>query len=297
MPRRFARTRSGMLIAAGLAVAAFTMPAHGQSSLAPRNELEHAATPDDRQLVELDAGADLQLHSVQYHTKERTVALASTSSEFISVAVIEGTLTQDHKTARAGEVLVTPIDGGQTRRFVFDAARLTATLAPAMLAKVEGLLGDIARRQERKRFWGLLEPVNLNAAAPVSADLEAVRQTYLGTSTVIDLRSRASGDPVRLAQLTAERFVAAAAQGDARAVADLIDPQPFTATNADPASWQAARLAFAGKVAADPALKTAFANPPVAVPEDQTAFDAGAYRLHLVPRDRAMFVSSVEKVR
>lgn len=247
-----------------------------------------------RQLVDLPDGASATLYGKTYTAHGAVRAVAVLSSEFVAVAVIEGTLSVEHAAARPGDALVTGVDSGRTEKLRFDAARLKSTLRPEWLTTVAPALDRLAAGQKRARFWGRLVPVGVNAAAPRSPALEAVRQSYLGNDTVAALRREAQGKPELLARLTAARFAAALAARDARAAADLIDPKPFTDTGVDPASWQRARLAFATGLIADAALVAALAGAPTAVANDATAFDAGGYRIHLIPRDRALFVTSVE---
>lgn len=247
-----------------------------------------------RQLVKLEAGQSGQFQGVSLTSGPGATALVSLSSEFVTVAVIDGVLSEGGIDARAGEALVAPIDGGKVRRFGFDARRLAATMQPEWLADAQAGLDRIAARQKHQRFWGLIERTNVNATAPRSHEMEVARTGYLGNATITALRQEAKGNPQALAAATAKRFAAALAAHDATTVADLIDPKSFTDTGAATDAWQAARASFAERLVADPALAAAMASEPAAVASDQTAFDAGGYRIRLIPRDRAMFVSSVE---
>jgi hypothetical protein len=255
------------------------------------------AAPPTRQLITVEPGGSTTVAGLKLDAAETSIALVSLSSEFAAVAVISGRIASGKQAARAGEALVAPLDGGRIRRFGFDARRLAATMPAEWAATTAAPLQAIARRQQRQRFWGRIEPVSINAGAPAAPELEGVRQSYLANPTVAGLRRAAAKDPVKLASLTATRFAAALAAGDAATLADLIDPKPFTDTGADTAAWQAARAAFAGKLAADAALQGAMASAPTPVADDQTAFDAGGYRIRVTPRDRAMFVTAVEAVR
>jgi hypothetical protein len=250
---------------------------------------------EGRQLIELPDGQDATVFGTTYKASGPTVAIAVTSSELITIAVVIGALAQNKAVAREGEALVSRIDGGTPQRFGFDAARLAATLPPDWTRVATEPLREIAARQKRARFWGRIEPVNLNASAPVPPQVEAVRQTYLGNDTIVALRRAAGGKPQVLAGLTVKRFAEALAAGKAGVVADLIDPKPFTDTGAEALAWRAARLTFARRLTGDAALVQAMATPPVGEAADATSFDvAGAYRIHLTLRDRAMFVTAVE---
>lgn len=238
-----------------------------------------------RQIIRLESGESAEIGGLSYAAQAPTVALISTSSELITVAVISGQLARGPAVAKGGQALVTLIEADRTQRYGFDAARLSATLPPQWQDDAGEALSLLAARQKRAKFWGLTESAGVNASAPVGPQVEAVRQSYLGNATIMALRREAKGQPQALAGLTVKRFAEALAAGDAAVVADLLDPKPFTDTGADASTWQAARLAFANKLTGDAALKRAMAMP---------AHAPGAYRIQLVPRDRAMFVSALE---
>jgi hypothetical protein len=249
---------------------------------------------ESRRLVKLAAGEETDAWGTVVKAGRPSVLLLSLSSEFTTIAVLDGEVSQGKLKGSAGDALVTPVDGKTTRLLTFDARRLVATLPPEWLADAKAPLDAVAARQAKQRFWGLVRPVNLNASAPVSPAMEAVRASYLGNDAITSLRREAQGNPQTLAVLTAKRFAAALAARDAATVATLIDPKPFTESGAGAEVWQSARGAFASKLVTDAALTRAMASEPAAVAGDQTAFDAGGYRIRIVPRDRAMFVTAVE---
>ena len=256
---------------------------------------QDAAAANGRELVTIAPGGSAQVMGLTYSSAEGATAIVVLSSELQTAAVVSGTLEIDNSRARAGSALLTPIDGGKTRVFGFDAARLAATLPPAWSQAAAEPLHLLAAGQRRRKFWGLIEPVGVNAVAPAAPQAEAIRSTYLGNATILALRREARGDRGKLAGLTARRFAEAVAAGDARAIADLIDPKPFTDASNDPAVWQPARDAFARRLAGDKALKSAMAAPLAASAGATDSFDAGgAFRIALVVRDRAMFVAAVE---
>jgi len=285
-PRRSltAGTVAGVVLVVAAALGA---PSAGQAQ----------AVKPGRQLLRLESGRALSLSAATYRATPPVMALSSVSSELVTIAVIDGRLESGRQKVGPGEALVAPLDGGRIERFRFDARRLGATVPAVWATETRIPLARLAAEQRRQRFWGLLEPANLNASAPAVPQLEAVRRSYLGNEVVAALRIEAAGDRARLATLTARRFSQSLAGRDAPAVASLIDPKPFTDTGADAAAWQSARLAFASRLVADTAWSAAMAAEPSAVPGDQLAFDTGGYRIHLVPRDRAIFVSAVEKLR
>lgn len=249
-----------------------------------------------REMIRLEAGEERVVQGSNVRASTPSLALVSLSSEFATIAVIDGALSLGEQSAKSGEALVTTIDSGTTQKLRFDARRLAVSLPPQWLADAQAPLDAIAARQKRQRFWGLIEPAGINASAPVSPEMETVRASYLVNPAITALRQEAKGEPVKLAALTAKRFATALAARDTKTVAALIDPKPFTDTGADADAWQKAREGFAAQIADDAMLAAAMSAEPVAVADDQTAFDAGGYRIRLVPRDRALFVQSVEKL-
>ncbi|MEI9905017.1 MAG: hypothetical protein WDN06_14430 [Asticcacaulis sp.] len=153
-----------------------------------------------------------------------------------------------HTGARAGEILVLPIEGRRPERFLFDAEKFRQTLSPMDLAEAAPRLQPSSPGNSRQRFFGLIEPVGLNAQAPAPAPVEAMRRGYLSPDVIVDLRHQAGGDLGKLNSLTARRFVDAAAAGDSATVGALLDPKPFTDASGDAAVWQGARSDFAGRL-------------------------------------------------
>lgn len=229
------------------------------------------------------------------------------SSEFVSVAVLQGKLDAatgtTTQTAEPGQVLVSPIEGRETERFFFDAAVLARSLPPELGAETLPLLTQIAAQQKRQRFFGLIEPVGINASAPAPGPVEAMRLTYLSDPAIIDIRQRAGGDIKKRGRMTAERFASALVAGDAETLASLIDPKPFTDVTLDAARWRSARLSFAQKLTANAPLiaalsQTRVSDAPNAAPDAKSFLlereGAPAFRITIVDRDRASFVATLE---
>lgn len=128
----------------------------------------------DRQLLSLADGEACTIGGISYTAHGDALAILVPSPELVSIAVLDGRLAAGGSTASPGEVLVTTADG-RTRRFGFDAARLAATLRPDWAARVRPPLDRIASVQRRQHFWGRIEPVGVNAAAPRGPRVEAAR--------------------------------------------------------------------------------------------------------------------------
>lgn len=132
------------------------------------------ANVEERSLLTLRSGETRVVGSQSYSAQSDVVAIVVPSPELISVAVLEGTLSSNNRSARPGEALVS-IKGSEMRRFLFDAARLAASLPPEWAPQARSPLDRLAAIQRRQRFWGRLERVGLNAAAPRGARIEAGR--------------------------------------------------------------------------------------------------------------------------
>ncbi len=133
-----------------------------------------AASRQERQLLSLAEGETRMIGSVSYTAQGGTLAVLVPSPELVTIAVLEGRLAAGGTVAGAGEALVTT-GNGRTQRFGFDAARLAASLRPDWAARARAPLDRIAAVQRRQRYWGRIEPVGLNAAAPRGARIEAAR--------------------------------------------------------------------------------------------------------------------------
>ena len=273
-------------------------PIMARENAAIASQSSQSEAQSHRRMLKLADGESLSAFGVEIHAQTPTVAVLSLSTEMVTIAVVSGQLAIGATRARAGEALVTPIDGSQTHLFGYDAERLAASLPPAWAQEMTAPLQQLALRQKRLKFWGLIEPVRINATSPSAPNVEIVRQSYLGNETIIGLRRAAHGQPQALAGLTVKKFAESLAAGDATSVAHLLDPKPFTDSGADEASWQAARLGFAQNLVKDAVLRHAMAALPDANATSGNSFEAGgAYRIQLVMRDRAMFVSAVEPIQ
>jgi hypothetical protein len=226
-----------------------------------------------------------------------TKAIAVLSSEFATVAVVEGALSVDQVSAVAGEALVTPIEGRKTERFAFDASRLSATLRPEWVATAGPALDALAKSQRGKRFWGMLEPTGVNANAPISRQAEAIQASYLNNDAIMDVRRRAGGDLAKLQRMTTERFIAAVISGDSKTAAALLDPKPFTDVSSDSDAWQAARLAFAQRNTTNPELAASLAGPLTTETSDGRFLVNNKFRISTVQRNRAVFISALEALQ
>jgi hypothetical protein len=262
-----------------------------------------AALARDSVEVSLAAGDQLRIADLRLAADGPSRAMISLSSEFLTIAVTSGRISVDGgRAARAGQALVVALDSRRVERLAFDAERLQSTLTPGAGPLVRGELEQLARRQRRGAFWGAYEPLQVNARVPGPIASEAVRASYLSEPVVLGQRRAAAGqagDEVRLQHITTA-FLAAYSTGDAAGLAALLDPAPFLAESGVRSLTDRRREA-AASLLADPALRAALAGATIgtAAADGRSAvLQAGAarWRLNLVARDRALFISSLEPI-
>ncbi len=196
-------------------------------------------------LARIDEDGSLAFFSLEFSAvRDSTVYLAA-SSENLIVAVLSGQIATRDNVASPGQVFVNPVISAEVLRFDFDIDAFIGSsslvIGPELRAELE-----VARvNQERKILWGLLTPSLTNVQAAVLPGAEALRRSYLLSPEIFELRRSAAGDPVRLARLSAERFLRALAARDAETVSMLLSPTLFKPEESSTESWLNARGNFA----------------------------------------------------
>ena len=296
--RRCVRLYLGALCVGMLSAPALAAPSAFRASdgaEAPAETME-AALAEDSLVIILGGGEAISLFGLEARATAPTRLFVTLSSEFLTAAVASGRIeASSGQQARAGDALVLQIDGGVVSRRAFDAERLAASNSPGAAALLAADLNTLTDRQRRLHFWGYYEPTGVNAAAPSSPALEALRRSYLDPSIIA--RQRHAAPEARLS-LAANDFLAALRNGDQVSVAAMLDPAPFLA-RVGPDGLAAARMQAAARIVADAGLRTALASEPSIelAPDNQSARIngvAGAWRLSLVARDRAVFIAALE---
>jgi hypothetical protein len=263
---------------------------------APAETME-AALAEDSLVIVLGGGEEISLFGLEARATESTKLFVTLSSEYLTAAVASGRLeASSGQRARAGDALVLQIDGGVVSRMAFDAERLSASNSPGAASLLATELTVLSARQRRLRFWGYYEPTGINAAAPSSPALEALRRSYL--DPLIIARQRRAAPEARFAQ-AANDFLAALGSGNQASIAAMLDPAPFLARVGGPEGLAAARAQAAARIAADAELQASLGQAPSIelAPDNQSARIAGAdgaWRLSLVARDRVVFIAGLE---
>src|SRR4051812_31011568 len=196
------RGGSGMMRGIGVLTALF--------AAAPVMTAAQLSAHEERQLLSLADGEAHTIGGIAYTAQGDALAILVPSPELISIAVLDGRLAAGGHMAGAGEALVTTSDG-RTRRFGFDAARLAATLRPDWAARARPPLDRIATVQRRQLFWGRIEPVGVNAAAPRGARVEVAR--------AMAVQAGVTGTEARLLAAETERLRLAIAYNVAAGIA------------------------------------------------------------------------------
>lgn len=166
------------------------------------------------------------------------------SSQLAYVLVIEGEASIGTVSAGRGRMLLVPPFGGEVTSERFDAARLHAAFEQQGAAFSLASLSDLADEQARDVFLGRLGRTAFNVTTMGSAEQELTRRARTGGNAVRETRFAASATGEDLERRVVSRFLSALANGDAQAVADLIDPAPYGLVHGTPEA-SAARLTMA----------------------------------------------------
>jgi hypothetical protein len=253
------------------------------------------ALAEDALVATLGLGESLSLHGLNITAQTPARAVIALSSAYLTVAVTSGRISADGgPNAGPGEALVLSLDTGAISKHAYDVERLAASASPGAASLLSVDLEAAAARQRRLRWWGLLEPTEINVAAPASGAIEHLRRSYLDHALIIEQRRIPSEDR---AGLTAARFIEALTGGDAQAMAGLIDPAPFLA-RVGPDGLAVARAQAAASLADNTDLRAALgAAPQTTLADDRASASIlgseGAWRLALVQRDGVIFVAAL----
>lgn len=286
-----------LLAPAGLDATALTRAADGAAVPA---EMADSTLASDQLVVALSAGEQIRLADQALTAETNGRALVALSSEFLTVAVTAGRLRLgEGPAAGPGQALVLALDGARIQRLGFDPRPLAASLTPGARALLGADVAGLVRARRRAAFWGSWEPFRVNARAPGPAALEQARMAYLGAPAIVAQRRQSAqvADAETRISRAAASFLSAWRERDAAALAALLDPAPFLA-RAGGSDLGERRARAATALLADPSLGALAGAQPGAVDArtgtaELTAADR-RWRLHLVPRDRALFVAALE---
>lgn len=194
-------------------------------------------------VARLPEGASLTLFDISLTAREPSAVMLSASSEFLTAAVLTGSIASGSQQANAGQLLTWPMDSKEPQRFSYDLGRLLASSSPAIDAQLRADMEPVLQAQQRAIFWGKLQPAGANVRAPMSPALESLRREYLFTPAAIEARRAGGGDQAAVSREVAEQFVAALARRDSVTVADLLDPSLFQKNGTE--GWMEKRDLFA----------------------------------------------------
>ena len=187
---------------------------------------------------ELAAGESVSLWDVRATAAEPAVVLWGLSSEFLYAAVLSGSLgvtdgRAEDRGAGAGLMVEAAeaavwghLGGGAARVQPYSTRDLRSGLREAGREDLADRLEPAHRIQERRRFWGLVRPTNLNVSVPLRPEVESARRLYLLDPAVVGAKRR-SASAAELSAGVARAFLEALQAGDAGTVAALLDPGPF----------------------------------------------------------------------
>jgi hypothetical protein len=209
----------------------------------------HPALTQGGVIATLQAGEHIHPLGLAIEAKNIATLYLSLSSQFLSVACLKGEVSHSQFKARSGEVIVHDYSTKNTDLYAFDIERFLGSTSLVIDRSLRQSLRNTARSQRYKKFFGLLEPVYINAQAPVSPMVEASARDMLLHETIVSLRQQTEGDQRRLSYETAFRFAEALHRRDTDILSALLHPLPFSLSEDKNAEWLSTRHAFATKLA------------------------------------------------
>lgn len=275
--------------------AALATPAEAETGilLADARSAEHASLDTGQQLL-LENRSGAFTFAGQRLDLDGFTGVVGYSNELAYVTVIEGSASAGEVRAERGWMLMLPPYGGEPMRERFDAIRFSqqwSEVARGAAPKAYASLEALGRRQGLGVFFGRYGQTGFNVAASGSADRERARRALLGAEAVRDVRFSGENDPHAIEQRVVTTFLAALIEGDAEAVAALMDPTPFGG-RALAGGAQEARVATARTMIASRDWRALIGSAEPTLSDGQ--WRAGAVRVRLRSVDDFTFVGLVQ---
>jgi hypothetical protein len=260
--------------------------------------LEEALTKSSI-LATLTKGQSLSFYDASLTALTNTTLLLKAKPSVLVAAVLVGEIQVQEETAEAGEAMAWPLGEEDIQIVVFDAKSFLASSPLELSPDTQASLEAVAQNQERLKFWGLLEHVNLNLTSSFNPGSGAsARQQYLGNRVVLQL-IRQYPEVERLRRGVAEVFVDALRTRDLQTVEWLISPLLFVndIDQLGSSDWFVVRQDFAFLIMVDH-WETPFAEAQFESTNDVSSWvvttPSHQYRLWLEPFDGMIFVTAFE---
>jgi|GEM_PF-3407952 len=152
------------------------------------------------------------------------------SSQAYYILVADGNASVDGQKAEAGNIILFLPYEAQPSVQRYDADRFLDSWTDRMRNQNAGLAAlfvKVGQAQNLGKFFGRFETTAFNVAVPDSASRELGRRSIVGNNSVRKIRFSSASNPVEIEKRVVKSFVQGLSKGDARAVADLLDPSPF----------------------------------------------------------------------
>ena len=263
-------------------------------------ELE-AALAESSILATVPKGKSLSFYDASLTALTHTTLLLQAKPSVLVAAVLVGDIQVQGETAEAGEAMAWPLGQEDVQVVVFDARSFLARSPLELNSDTEASLEAVAQNQERLKFWGLLEDVNLNLTSSFKPGSGAsARHQYLRNPAVLQL-IRQYPEVERLRRGVAEAFVDALRTRDLQTVEWLISPLLFVndIDQLGSSDWSVVRRDFAFLIMVDH-WETPFADAQFESTNDVSSWvvttPSHRYRLWLEPFDGMIFVTAFESM-
>ena len=284
-------------LAAGLAAGLTTLSAPAQADAIQAHggdlseQLAMLATGDQLVIEDYNGEVSFGGHTV---VLEQFSGVAGYGTEVAYLITVSGEAGLDEIDVKPGQMLLVPPFGQTPDKQRFDAARLLEALAsdPAVSGLTTvAMLEHLAADQSRGIFLGRYGRTSFNVATMGSTRAEMGRRERVGGVHVRKARFGSDAAPGAIEQQIVAQFLAALAQGDAAAVAQMLDPLPYSGGMMGEAG-EKARLAMAASLI-ETRDWSAFA---AATPEEveETVWRAGEAVIGLRRTSEFAFVESIQ---
>lgn len=200
-------------------------------------------------VVRSEEGEEVEFLGQQVQLSPGAIAIAGTNSELAFFAVLAHSISiGTDVVAEPGTVLLLGHSFGSGLSVQpFDAQDFFGRLRRLGADDLADTLLPVAESQQRKIFWGLLRPSEINVNKPYNIVFEQGRRKYTLHPVLLQIK-RESRSEDELATNTANAFVTALREGDVESTAALLSPVMFQEQGRTPYSndeWINRRLRFA----------------------------------------------------
>ncbi len=177
--------------------------------------------------VDLQPGQSVSAWGAPVTANPRSTVLIGSSSEFQFCVVTAGQVRRGDLSADTGHVIFWSMKpGAKPQVLEFSGRDFQQSMRTAGRDDLADSLNSFTDSQNKRRWWGLVRPMNVNIGAPMGASVDQTRKSYLLQPEVVKIRKSArNADDI--APLTARVMLAHLKSQETDGVAQLLSPEWF----------------------------------------------------------------------